>query len=133
MASTATTRPGRSVERRAVVKGAVTGAKTGPTGAAAGAARGAVRTRSAAPAPERAARPAAARTTGTRKRSGFGISGLDSPASGALFAEYFGGVLIISLELFSKTLANLVFISPSNDGVHEAVAAAVGEVFVAKP
>lgn len=96
------TRPGRATQRRAVVKGAVEGSVEGPAGAAAGAARGARKPRS--PASSRTGRTARATGRYAGNRAGkFGIAKLDSPASGALFAEYFAGALIISLDLFTKS------------------------------
>ena len=94
------TRPGRAVERRAVVKGAVEGSAKGPAGAAAGAATGARKAR------KQSVANRAARGTGSyaAKRSGkFAMGKLESPASGALFAEYFAAALVISFDLFVKS------------------------------
>lgn len=85
-------RPGRATQRRAVVKGAVTGAKTGPTGAARGAANSARKSRSSR----------VTRSAGNRSGK-FAMGKLESPASGALFAEYFAGAFVISIGLFTKS------------------------------
>lgn len=92
------TRPGKAVERRAVVKGAAEGATKGPAGAAVGAATGARKART-----QRStittARQSSSRSGG-RKLS---IGKLDSPRSGALFAEYFAAALVITFDLFVKS------------------------------
>lgn len=93
-------RPGRATERRAVVKGTLEGSKTGPVGAATGAARGAAKGRRQSRT-QRAARGAGA-YAGTRAGK-FGMAKLESPASGALFAEYFAGAFVISIGLFTKS------------------------------
>ena len=84
------TRPGRATQRRAVVKGAVEGAEGGPAGVAAGAAKGRTQARKTA-------------RGSTTRGSRMNIKQLSGPASGALFAEYFAGALIITLDLFTKS------------------------------
>lgn len=94
------TRPGKATERRAAVKGAAEGATKGPAGAAVGAATGARKAR------KQSVASRAARGTGSyaAKRSGrFAMGKLESPASGTLFAEYFAGALVITLDLFVKS------------------------------
>lgn len=95
----AETRTGRASQRRRVVAGAVEG---GPAGAVAGAAS-ARKARTAAPAAP--ARTSSGARGPQRRRGGsaFTIRQLQGPASGALFAEYFGAVLVITLDLFTKS------------------------------
>lgn len=93
------TRPGKATERRAVVKGAAEGATKGPAGAAVGAATGARKARKQTRSTITTARGTSSRSRG-RKLS---IGKLDSPRSGALFAEYFAAALVITLDLFVKS------------------------------
>lgn len=97
------TRPGRATERRAVISGAAKGAEAGPAGVAVGAARGrqASRARPAQTATRASSSPGPRRSS--RGGSGFTIKPMTGPASGALFAEYFGAALVIVLELFTKS------------------------------
>lgn len=88
-------RAGRATERRAVVKGAVT---AGPAGAARGAAKGRAETRKT-----RSAASSRASSRARTTRGGPGIASLSGPATGALFAEYFAGALIITFQLFTDT------------------------------
>lgn len=95
------TKTGSAVERRAAVKGAVEGSAKGPAGAAVGAATGARKSRVT----QSRTRRAAGATAGyAGKRGGrLAMGKLESPASGPLFAEYFGAGLVISFELFAKS------------------------------
>lgn len=106
-------RRNRATERRKVIKGALEGSEAGPTGAALGAARAARSSRkktteesasgSSGTRPSRARRAAGATGRYAGKRAGkFAMARLEGPASGALFAEYFGGALIIATGLFTK-------------------------------
>jgi len=96
--------------RREAVTGAVKGAKTGPTGAARGAAKAVVKRPAARPsAPSSTARPSrarrAARATGgyaAKRGKGLAIKRLEGPVSGALFAEYFAGIFVIFIGVFTK-------------------------------
>ena len=92
-------RAGRATERRAVVKGAVEGSEAGPVGVAAGAVKG----RAGARKQQRASAPTRSRSRGSSRGRGPGIAKLSGPATGALFAEYFAGALIISFDLFTET------------------------------
>jgi hypothetical protein len=98
--STPKTRAGTPGERRAVVRGAVKGAKAGPVGAATEATSADLKARRQARASSSSSR---ARTRGSSRSRGPGISKLSGPATGALFAEYFAGALIITFQLFTDT------------------------------
>lgn len=103
-------RRSRATQRRQVIRGAVVGSEIGPAGAAVGAARASRSSRKAAsssasssarPSRTRRAAGATGRYAG-RRASKFAIQRLEGPASGALFAEYFGGALVIATGLFTK-------------------------------
>jgi hypothetical protein len=85
----------RAGQRRAVVKGAATGIKTGPAGAARGAAKGAAKTR-------KSSAGARARGYAGKRSKAFAMGKVEGAQSGALLAEYLGGAVIISLELFTQ-------------------------------
>ena len=92
--STLERRQERATRRRAVVVGAVEGSEAGPAGAAAGA----VKSRSAAKKQERKTRAA----RGGPRGKNLSLGKMQGPHTAALFAEYFGGALVISLELFTQ-------------------------------
>lgn len=100
------TRQRGATARRHVVLGAVEG---GPAGAAV-AATGSRKRASAASSEPTTARSSrsvrAGRATGSfaaKRGQSFAVGRLEGPASGALFAEYFAGAFIISMELFTKS------------------------------
>jgi len=92
--------------RRHVVLGAVEGGPAGAAVAATGkrrASSSAASSEASGARPTRSARAGRASTGYARKRGqAFALKSLSGPASGALFAEYFGGAFIITIELFTK-------------------------------
>lgn len=96
----------RATRRRAAVSGALAGSEAGPGGAAVGAVTGAASAKSqAASSASASAKPSRARRAGQyagKRGKSFAIKKLEGPQSGALFAEYFGGALVIILGLFTK-------------------------------
>jgi hypothetical protein len=90
----------RATRRRTVVLGAVEGSEAGPAGAAVGAAKAARSSRVSASSRSSPTTARRARSYAGGRAKGFTLKKLNSPQSGALFAEYFGGALVICLDLF---------------------------------
>lgn len=99
------TRQSGAVQRRHIVLGAVEG-PAGAVVASSGARKTRASTGTAAPArtgSARRSRASSGPSGASRGAKGFTLGKLEGPASGALFAEYFAGAFIITIELFTKS------------------------------